>query len=41
MEQRVNCVLMAVSALCLFLMVLWIGLRCLIVAFPGHTLFTP
>ena len=28
---------MAVYVLCLFLMVLWIGLRSVIVAFPGHT----
>ena len=25
------------SALCLFLMVLWVGLQCAIVAFPSHT----
>ena len=28
---------MAVIDLCLFLMVLWFGLQCLIVAFPGNT----
>ena len=28
---------MAVSVLCLFLMVPWVGLWSLIVAFPGHT----
>ena len=28
---------MAVYVLCLFLMVPWIGLRSVIVAFPGHT----
>ena len=27
----------AVSVLCLFLMVPWVGLQCVIVAFPGHT----
>ena len=26
-----------VSVLCLFLMVQWVGLWCVIVAFPGHT----
>ena len=30
---------MAVSVLCLLLVVLWIGLQCVIVAFPGHTHF--
>ena len=25
------------SALCLFLMVSWVGLQCVIVAFPSHT----
>ena len=30
----------AVSALCLFLMVLCIGLQCVIVVFPGHTTLT-
>ena len=26
-----------VSVLCLFLTVQWVGLQCVIVAFPGHT----
>ena len=30
---------MAVSVLCLFLMVSWVGLQCIIVALPGHTHF--
>ena len=38
-----NCLLdinyMAVSVLCLFLTVLSVGLKCVIVAFPGHTNF--
>ena len=29
--------LMAVSALCLFLTMLWVGLQCVNVTFPGHT----
>ena len=29
--------LIVLSALCLFLTVSWIGLQCVIVAFPGHT----
>ena len=28
---------MTVSVLCLFLTVPWVGLQCVIVAFPGHT----
>ena len=28
---------MAVGVLCLFLMVPWVGLQCVNVAFPGHT----
>ena len=33
-----NCLLMAFdSVLCLFLAVLWVGLQCVIVAFPNHT----
>ena len=28
---------MAISVLCLFLMVSWVGLHCVIVAFLGHT----
>ena len=27
----------AVSVLCLFLTVMWVGLQCVIVTFPGHT----
>ena len=27
------------GALCLFLTVSWVGLQCVIVAFPGHTFF--
>ena len=30
-----NC--LHISALCLFLLVSWFGLQCVIVAFPGHT----
>ena len=29
----------AVCALCLFLLVLWVGLQLVIVVFPGHTHF--
>ena len=33
-----NCLLMAFdSVLCLFLAILWVGLQCVIVAFPSHT----
>ena len=34
-----NCLLMPFdsSVLCLFLTVLWVGLQCVIVAFPSHT----
>ena len=28
---------MTFSIMCLFLTVLWVGLQCMIVAFPGHT----
>ena len=28
---------MTVSLLCIFLTVPWVGLHCVIVAFPGHT----
>ena len=31
--------LMTVIVLCLFLMVLWVGMRCVIVEFPDHTHF--
>ena len=31
--------LVAVSILCLFFVALWVGLQCVIVAFPGHTHF--
>ena len=30
---------MSVSVLCLFLTVPWVGLQCVIVAFPSHTHF--
>ena len=30
------CYRVAVSVLCLFLVVSWVGLQCVIVAFPGH-----
>ena len=30
---------LTVSVLCLFLTVLWVGLQCVIVAFPSHTYF--
>ena len=30
---------MTISALCLILAVPWVGLQCVIVAFPGHTFF--
>ena len=33
------CCLVAVSVLCLFLAMLWVGLKTVIVAFPGHTCF--
>ena len=29
----------AVSVLCLFLTVPWVGMQCVLVAFPGHTYF--
>ena len=35
-----NCllaVIVIVSVLCLFLVVLWVGLQCVILTFPGHT----
>ena len=39
-----NCLLnvnyMAVRVLCLFFTVLWVGLQCVIVVFPGHTFCT-
>ena len=37
-----SCGHLAVSVLCLFLTVPWVGLQCVIVAFPGHShlLFT-
>ena len=28
---------LTISGLCLFLVVPWIGLQCVILAFPGHT----
>ena len=36
-----SCWHVAVSVLCLFLTVSWVGLQCVIVAFPGHTHFFP
>ena len=33
-----NAVIWAVSVLCLFLMVQWVDLQCVIVAFSGHTI---
>ena len=35
-----SCCHLAVSALCLFLMILCIGLQCVVVVFPGHTTLT-
>ena len=32
-----SCCCVAFGVLCLFLMVLWVGLQCTIVAFPDHT----
>ena len=32
-------IVLTVCVLCLFLMVLWVGLQFVIVAFPGHTHF--
>ena len=32
-----SCCLVAVCVLCLFLMMQWVGLQCVIVAFSGHT----
>ena len=32
-----SCCNISVSVLCLFLMVSWVGLQCVIVAFPDHT----
>ena len=33
------CCLVAPSVLCLFLMVPWVDIQCVIVVFPGHTHF--
>ena len=36
--NRCNCRRMAVCVLCIFLVVKWVGLQSVIVAFSGHTL---